>query len=1464
MIRKHVNTFEGGVDQDTDKKLVPKNKYFSAKNFTISKDGKIGVLSTFNGFEQVNNGINLNNVGLHRYFFTLLRTIATGETILIYNTGGASSKLSATSDISTLAELKTQIDAAFSVDTTTEIKGTQLIVDVDTASALEFTDFTAIIGTTFDINLDSPISSDDIYTYTDGLTEVTTTGSVSSNGDLELLFDSDFPGNTFNYHSPSTSRVSGSLDFFNFVSFHPNITVTVLENESAVNFETIVLRTEGTISIIGVKEVPLSKEESLLFIWKKDDVGNTYIQVVHLNVRTNTYLNSGYIAKANYSSSRIDEKNIIYEKLASDVHSLYWVNGSEPDKVIKFTVDIDPNSYASWQDYLDVLYNNISDQTSNFFNTLRNDFLPIPSFDSLNLDSGGNLETGESVICVYRLKNGGLYSNLSLFSPEAFVTYYESGITYDSTKVPALYSQIGRTNRFLQYQGVRYPKEYDQKFRIRFRVEGISTEFYNQVEPFFIHYDKGGDTFKVRQGNALPLNSIMELNYNEAYDSTNLPEVAIEELLSLANLNDISAIHTIYRNRRIKFNLTSSSINTLSNFDARAYRFNSSQIALVRDEDTDIPITLDASGGTPDWTDVPEDSDAINSYNDEYSLKGYADDHLDWRNNHQYKYQSDGTTIGGEGPNISYTITNVVRETVTFKDDNWTGTLSPLVLEGTGGNREPYSLKGFAGGEVYRFFITFFKGDTPTSAKWIGDIKFPDQTAINVRVANGANNRGYSSSSYKIDFDIDTSSIKDDITAIAIGYTTRESKDRSVLCTTYNVGLRYDHAAGLTWRGMFMSNTTSGSKGTTTYQVAPTSVVDPSRLNKLMLMPVDLQAYGIIDDFEDEGYYLKPVHWADVRLSELSAVTNSFRVPYIATSIHDNMEDSQLPTALTPITSLVRLEDENNPVARLNLDDTILVYNKTLNAAHDESFPALAEEQPTVQHLPKTLLTLEDNAYEGNVDGDPDQILVSIRRALPYQYGGDNYISRQGNTVELTSLVKINGQDSVTVSPEGDVYSCMSDVRIGNCRSGGATNLISGMLWGIESHVNVHRKDVGIDSNGDILGNFRNFFPNFNAVNTDYEDAQEITRFFKVNPDLKYTTSVPAFVPKYPGSTNSMLVSNKRVEGIDNGEWETFLALNEKILDPDLGDIKGAAVFKDTLIVMQERAIARQFVEQVQQQTDDIADIILGSGEVAGHHEYMLKNIGIQSLDDYIQVDDDVLFRDFISNRLYSITNGEINGIADLLGRDQVNTQPRKMVYDRDTNIVLIPNYEDWSDDSQMIVYDNNLKTITSDKSFEANNNFLYTGLRHIISIDPLIKQINVFGKNSYVRFPSFDDDLDSSITFIVNPEPLVVKIFDTLTIDMEAIDHTSDPVDDPDQSPISIRCKTQYQDTGLVTCDSSNTRRLGRYWRFTIPRDTTNPGNARLRDYYMEVTINFETSSRETKLAAVTTSYRSSNLTRL
>ena len=206
-------------------------------------------------------------------------------------------------------------------------------------------------------------------------------------------------------------------------------------------------------------------------------------------------------------------------------------------------------------------------------------------------------------------------------------------------------------------------------------------------------------------------------------------------------------------------------------FDARAYRYNSSSQALL-DSQSDAPVIVDPAGGpgTILPANVPAQHDCINPFNIENPALN-----PNWFTNDQYQFQSDGGTLGGSGVNVSYRFIteqdlgdtqmdcpNLDNQFQLFFNDNscnshnTSPTTSCFVnpdsfgvtnafintIENLGisvqnypmnntfnNQKSPYkwSLYGsYARGETYRFGIVFYNNKGQASfVNWIGDIKIP-------------------------------------------------------------------------------------------------------------------------------------------------------------------------------------------------------------------------------------------------------------------------------------------------------------------------------------------------------------------------------------------------------------------------------------------------------------------------------------------------------------------------------------------------------------------------------------------------------------------------------------------------------------------------------------------------------------------------------------------------------------------
>lgn len=139
-------------------------------------------------------------------------------------------------------------------------------------------------------------------------------------------------------------------------------------------------------------------------------------------------------------------------------------------------------------------------------------------------------------------------------------------------------------------------------------------------------------------------------------------------------------------------------------------------------------------------------------FNTEYNVDAHWDQ--DWHDNMQYKYQSDGVTLGGIGVNISYKFhlepmgvdadlqagfNNIGIFPQSYDNHNLNDGYGVYTNNAFPNNASPFIsglLRGYKRGETYRFGIIFYtlKGEA-TFVEYIGDIKFPD-----ISEPDGANN----------------------------------------------------------------------------------------------------------------------------------------------------------------------------------------------------------------------------------------------------------------------------------------------------------------------------------------------------------------------------------------------------------------------------------------------------------------------------------------------------------------------------------------------------------------------------------------------------------------------------------------------------------------------------------------------------------------------------------------------------
>lgn len=353
---------------------------------------------------------------------------------------------------------------------------------------------------------------------------------------------------------------------------------------------------------------------------------------------------------------------------------------------------------------------------------------------------------------------------------------------------------------------------------VRYTINGLDTS-YNVIEHVAIIYDNTGSGFIWKFAeDSVPANGSLEVLCTSLTDATS---ISLEEYSVIETGFDRCKDIEVHGNRLIAANLRTDK--SEFEFDARAYRFNDpyttyapftsafptppvAPLALLKDTNNSADdIVLVGGGSVPVWDSVPETHDCQNIFNREQEANWFDPAQ-------QYKYQSDGTTVGGEGKNIKYEFTTIDMVgnndfgTVTdapnhisvpshglgtaplYKGEIMDGSPQPVHIENQIANMAGHwahmNYTGYARGEVYRFGIVFYdKKGVPSFVEWIGDIKFPD-------VSDGYPLQRFENGQailqqLGIKFSVDVSSIAGKVSGYSIVRLPREDVDKTKVGTGF-------------------------------------------------------------------------------------------------------------------------------------------------------------------------------------------------------------------------------------------------------------------------------------------------------------------------------------------------------------------------------------------------------------------------------------------------------------------------------------------------------------------------------------------------------------------------------------------------------------------------------------------------------------------------------------------------------
>ncbi len=666
-------------------------------------------------------------------------------------------------------------------------------------------------------------------------------------------------------------------------------------------------------------------------------------------------------------------------------------------------------------------------------------------------------------------------------------------------------------------------------------------------------------------------------------------------------------------------------------FDVRAYRWDSSpKIELINNGITDTYLA------TPTQIQLPETSDAINPNSD------------------LFKYKSDGTTLGGEGLNVSYEFVTIASRcdqsngTFNFFTDgvapwrlpnrNYSEDFIDLGVDSNGIEQEytnvftngktigglKYSnvngvLKGYQRNETYRLGIQFFdKSKNPYFVKWIGDIKMPDFNDANINsfYEDGITSTGISDfrlvfndtvdgqlqafvQSLGIKFIVDNlESISNQISGYSIVRVKRENKDKTIVTSGYISAITDGGTAN------YLNSPQVNAAGNTTWftqRYDRVCFITPDFCDPTSLSPTVNQTFKIKGVLKHSNTLFGNI------LLPVGAPTGSD--PYYYFKYYDWIAPvSEQTTTLTNVQFLsfagtLSTTAGGNPFYNYDFDEFNSDDTKSYSIGNATYYFELNSNN----------VTLYNDLLTNDIYG---KYYVTIERTLTNQYGGNTYTQRANN--EYISCGHYKPIQTTSLSIIDDFFVFGADTFV---------NLYDS---------NRYAKNLGVTGRGTTTAAYSTtfFLPVESSVNTElrmgeyiqrtfddqvekeFQESYQYNTVYSAENDLK--TYFPKPDPFLPNNEfdNRFYCSDIKINGELVDSWGLFKETNYWDVEGIYGPINAAIILQDKLYFFQNKAFGIMEVNPRAVVTDvnntSNSELQLGTGLPLQRHDYISTEVGLQ------------------------------------------------------------------------------------------------------------------------------------------------------------------------------------------------------------------------------------------------------------
>jgi len=1028
-------------------------------------------------------------------------------------------------------------------------------------------------------------------------------------------------------------------------------------------------------------------------------------------------------------------------------------------------------------------------------------------FGDITIDSVTDGGTYQSGMVQYSYQYYNLHGSQSSFALPTGLVH----LTSSSESLPSTQNYLGSA------------KDEQTGKAITITISDLDRTFTN-LRIIALYYETLSGTPEIRIVNERQMPSSGSVTFVDAGDVTK-GLISSVEFTSIGSVNFKCKTFTTKDNILFPANITEEfyDVDADEYWDSRAYRFSSTTGYARLGDSTTGYVNVEKSGdsfylqGTT--TIVPETHDCIQTKSSQGS----------------YRYLPDSSRLGGEGPNVKYyfKLQSFIEDSSGItgsansrffapNSDGFTNFANPL---------EQANYVGYQRDEVYRFGIVFRdERGRKSFVKWVADIKMPainendlvttywnggvSKTDFNIVYTNS--NGTTMGNTLHLIFEL-KNGLPNDAVSWEVVRLKREKHNRTI--RSQGILFKVNTAGDDLYYAPHAYSSASVLVGASGVIFAsPEAVINKESFDSCGVQPLLSYDHDAYDNtygavLPADTYKTRKLH---------SPSTNST----ISGTTYSITDSRIVPVGYTATYSIIGF---NKPYRHYRYDLTPDPWGYAGTAC---------------------VMSLGTVISSSSIISGSDILVVNIVKTLDSQYGGNTYSSRFANEyISCGQLITEN----VFNTFGGDTYIGYFDYLWGifdlaASLGGGGINSCYPIYFPVETTINlalrhdisqVHvssgegshlmQETAGSHAEGDFAFSQATDLYLYNLV---YSRENDVSKFFSKPLDFSNNQIFDVRI----------LSSEPKIINEEADSWLLYLATNYTDVDGTYGGINNIKTFKNRVVFLQDRAIGWATVNERSLITPDATgtSLSLGKGGILDQYFYLSRHAGATHQFGVVDTPNGLYYYDSVNNRINVFTGetntpiSEVKGLSSYLKQlslDDIKTTDTTLdaigvhsVYDSRFNRVLWT-FKDLNSPYEFTVsYNEILQAFESFYSFKPVVYLTFNDKLYSMSpTDPTAGYLHNVG--NYGQF--YRSYYDSYIEVLMNKDPYRIKLPTNLEYYLNTY---------PDNlyNFSRIRIYNDYQDTGEIVLDSTNSGRRMRTYRFTIPRNTINNSTTdRIRGEY-------------------------------